>query len=95
MQRRFERRGLMPLTLEAKEGLALLNGTQQMTAVGVLTLLRAEQALRTATVTASMSVEALLGTDVAFAAAYHADTCRIRVNSRSRRTCATCCATRS
>jgi histidine ammonia-lyase len=64
-------RGLTPLTLEAKEGLALLNGTQQMTAVGVLTLLRAEQALRTATVTASMSVEALLGTDVAFAAAYH------------------------
>jgi len=64
------RKGLAPLTLEAKEGLALLNGTQQMTAVGVLTLLRAEVALRTATVTASMSVESLMGTDVAFAAAY-------------------------
>jgi histidine ammonia-lyase len=65
-------RGLAPLSLEAKEGLALLNGTQQMTAVGVLSALRAEQALRTATVTASMSIEALMGTDVAFAEAYQA-----------------------
>ncbi len=68
----LRRRGLAPLTLEAKEGLALLNGTQQMTAVGVLALLRAEQAVDTATVIASMSVESLMGTDVAFAAAYHA-----------------------
>ena len=65
-------RGLEPLTLEAKEGLALLNGTQQMTAVGVLALLRAETLVRTATVVASMSVESLSGTDVAFAEAYHA-----------------------
>jgi len=68
----LRRRDLEPLTLEAKEGLALLNGTQQMTAIGVLALLRAEQALRSASVVASMSVEALTGTDVAFAAAYHA-----------------------
>jgi histidine ammonia-lyase len=68
----LRRRGLVPLTLQAKEGLALLNGTQQMTAVGVLTLLRAESAVRTASVVASISVEALMGTDVAFAAAYHA-----------------------
>jgi histidine ammonia-lyase len=67
----LSRRGLVPLTLEAKEGLALLNGTQQMTALGVLTLLRAEQAVRTASVVASISVESLMGTDVAFAAAYH------------------------
>lgn len=65
------RRGLVPLTLQAKEGLALLNGTQQMTAIGVLALLRAETLLRTASVVASMSVESLMGTDVAFAAAYH------------------------
>ena len=36
--------GLEPLELEAKEGLALLNGTQQMTAIGVLALLGAEEA---------------------------------------------------
>ena len=66
----LRRRGLEPLTLQAKEGLALLNGTQQMTAIGVLALLRAERALRTASVTAAMSVEALLGTDVPFSAAY-------------------------
>src|SRR3954454_17325316 len=68
----LRRRGLVPLTLQAKEGLALLNGTQQMTAVGVLTLLRAECAVRAASVVAAISVEALMGTDVAFAAAYHA-----------------------
>lgn len=68
----LRRRGLVPLTLQAKEGLALLNGTQQMTAVGVLALLRAEQALLTASITASMSIESLMGTDVAFADAYHA-----------------------
>jgi histidine ammonia-lyase len=64
------RRGLRPLTLRAKEGLALLNGTQQMTAVGVLVLLHAERLLATANVAAAMSTEALLGTDVAFSAAY-------------------------
>jgi len=64
--------GLEPLRLEAKEGLALLNGTQMMTAVGVLTILDAERLAGTASVIAAMSTEALLGTDVAFAAAYHA-----------------------
>jgi histidine ammonia-lyase len=68
----LRRRGLQPLTLGAKEGLALLNGTQQMTALGVLALLRAERLLRTATVAASMSVESLMGTDVAFSADYQA-----------------------
>ncbi len=68
----LQRQGLEPLVLEAKEGLALLNGTQQMTALGVLALLRAERLLQTASVAAAMSVEALQGTDVAFAQAYHA-----------------------
>ncbi|HET7678012.1 MAG TPA: histidine ammonia-lyase [Candidatus Limnocylindrales bacterium] len=63
--------GLEPLHLEAKEGLALLNGTQMMTAVGTLAVLDAERLLATASVAAAMSTEALLGTDVAFAAAYH------------------------
>jgi histidine ammonia-lyase len=62
--------GLQPLVLEAKEGLALLNGTQMMGAIGALLLADADRLLRTASVAAAMSVEALLGTDVAFAAAY-------------------------
>jgi histidine ammonia-lyase len=62
--------GLEPLTLEPKEGLALLNGTQLMTGVGALLLADAERLVRTANVAAAMSVEALLGTDVAFASAY-------------------------
>ena len=61
---------LEPLTLEAKEGLALLNGTQLMSAIGALLVADAERLSRTASVAAAMSVEALLGTDVAFAAAY-------------------------
>jgi histidine ammonia-lyase len=65
-------RGLTPLTLQAKEGLALVNGTQQMTAIGALALLRAERLLRTASVVAAMSVEAMLGTNVAFSADYQA-----------------------
>ncbi len=64
--------GLEPMGLEAKEGLALLNGTQQMTAIGTLVLVAAERLAATASVVAAMSTEALLGTDVAFAAAYHA-----------------------
>jgi histidine ammonia-lyase len=62
--------GLEPLTLEAKEGLALLNGTQMMGAIGALLLADSDRLVRTANVAAAMSVEALLGTDVAFAAAY-------------------------
>jgi histidine ammonia-lyase len=62
--------GLEPLALEAKEGLALLNGTQLMTGIGALLLADADRLTRTASVVAAMSVEALLGTDVAFAAAY-------------------------
>src|SRR5262245_18453004 len=64
--------GLTPLRLEAKEGLALLNGTQLMTALGGLLVHEPDRLSRTASVVAAMSVEALLGTDVAFAAAYHA-----------------------
>lgn len=66
----LRRHGLEAIRLAAKEGLALLNGTQQMTAVGVLALLDAEALLATATVAAAMATEALLGTDVAFADAY-------------------------
>ena len=62
--------GIEPLTLEAKEGLALLNGTQLMSAIGALLLADADRLARTASVAAAQTVEALLGTDVPFAAAY-------------------------
>ena len=62
--------GVEPLRLEAKEGLALLNGTQMMSAIGALLLADADRLVRTASVAAAMSAEALLGTDVAYAAAY-------------------------
>ena len=62
--------GLEPLVLEAKEGLALLNGTQMMSAIGALLLADADRLSRTASVASAISVEALLGTDVAFAAPY-------------------------
>ena len=62
--------GLEPLTLGPKEGLALLNGTQLMSALGALLLADADRLTRTASVAAAMSVEALLGTEVAYAAPY-------------------------
>jgi histidine ammonia-lyase len=61
--------GLEPLELGAKEGLALLNGTQLMTALGALLVADSERLFATASVAAAMSVEALLATDVAFSAA--------------------------
>jgi histidine ammonia-lyase len=64
--------GLEPLELEAKEGLALLNGTQAMGAVGGLALLRGERLLRTANVAGAMTLEALKGTPTAFDARIHA-----------------------
>lgn len=62
----FRFSGLAPLHLEAKEGLALLNGTQAMCAVGGVALYRAERLCRVADVAGAMAVEALKGTPVAF-----------------------------
>ena len=59
--------GLQPLRLEAKEGLSLVNGTDGMLAMLVLACEDARLLFQTADVTAAMSVEALLGTDRAFA----------------------------
>jgi histidine ammonia-lyase len=64
--------GIPPLALEAKEGLALLNGTQAMTAVGGLALLDAERLTDATDVTGAMSLEALKGTPVAFDHKIHA-----------------------
>jgi histidine ammonia-lyase len=63
--------GLKPVQLEAKEGLALLNGTQAMHAVGGLALHRAISLTRVADVAGAMSLEALKGTPAAFDARIH------------------------
>jgi histidine ammonia-lyase len=60
--------GLVPVELAAKEGLALINGTDGMLAMLVLALADLGLLLRTADVAAAMSVEAQLGTDRVFAA---------------------------
>ena len=68
----LRRAGLEPLELTAKEGLALINGTQLMAAVGTLALHDAEVLLETAEVVATVSLEALRGTDTPLDAAIHA-----------------------
>jgi histidine ammonia-lyase len=62
----MRRANVEPLTLEAKEGLALLNGTQALTAVGALALARACRIARAADVAGAMTLEALRGTPDAF-----------------------------
>jgi histidine ammonia-lyase len=60
--------GLSPVELGAKEGLALINGTDGMLAMLVLAITDLYRLLRTADVSAAMSVEAQMGTDRVFAA---------------------------
>jgi histidine ammonia-lyase len=67
----LRRAGLKPLTLAAKEGLALLNGTQAMTAVGALAVARGRRVAMLADVAGAMSLEALMGTPAAFDARIH------------------------
>ncbi|HEY5426119.1 MAG TPA: histidine ammonia-lyase [Candidatus Tumulicola sp.] len=62
----LERAGLRPVTLGAKEGLALINGTQVMTGIGALGVLRAERLAAAADVIGAMSLEAFLGTERVF-----------------------------
>jgi histidine ammonia-lyase len=57
---------LKPLTLSAKEGLALINGTQMMTSFAALIIHEAKQLIKLADVSCALSVEALKGTDKAF-----------------------------
>ena len=63
--------GIEPIVLRAKEGLALINGTQMMTAYGSIALARLKRLLRVADVIAALSVEALRGTDRAFSHQLH------------------------
>ncbi len=57
---------ITPLTLEAKEAISLINGTQAMLGIGTLALLAAETLADSADVIGSMTLDALRGTDVAF-----------------------------
>lgn len=58
--------GLRPLSLHAKEGLALINGTQMMTAYAALAVYEAQRVCKAADIAAGMSLEALKGSDTAF-----------------------------
>lgn len=58
--------GIKPLQLQAKEGLALLNGTQMMTAIGILTLLAAEDLADLADLAGAMTIEACKGSHQPF-----------------------------
>jgi histidine ammonia-lyase len=57
---------LEPLALEAKESVSLINGTQGMLALGILSLLAAETLVDSADVISALTLDALRGTDVAF-----------------------------
>jgi histidine ammonia-lyase len=60
------RAGLEPVRLQAKEGLSLINGTQFMTAVGALGLVRARRLTKAADLACALSLEALQGSRVSF-----------------------------
>jgi len=62
----LKKAGMKPLILKAKEGLAITNGTEVMTAIGILNLLEAERLCKIADISGAMSLEALRGTNVAF-----------------------------
>ncbi len=62
----LRRAGIEPVKLLAKEGVALINGTAMMTALGALTTYRAENLVCMADVAGAMSLEALRGTPAAF-----------------------------
>ncbi|HEX4823308.1 MAG TPA: histidine ammonia-lyase [Candidatus Polarisedimenticolaceae bacterium] len=62
----LKRARLSPVVLEPKEGIALINGTQVMTAIGGLALLRAERLAVQADIVGAMTLEALKGSHRAF-----------------------------
>ena len=68
----LRRAGLEPVTLEAKEGLALTNGTALMAGLGALLVVEAERAALVADIAGCLSLEALYGTTVAFDPRIHA-----------------------
>lgn len=65
------RAGLVPIALQAKEGLALINGTQIMTSIGTLTYVKALRLAKIADAIASLTLESLRGIPEAFAEEVH------------------------
>ena len=63
--------GLEPITLAAKEGLALINGTQVSTALALRGYFLARDLLETATIVGSLSIDAAKGSDAPFDARIH------------------------
>ncbi len=68
----LRRAGLEPIVLGAKEGLALINGTQASAAVGGLAVWRARRLVEAADVCCALSLDAMEGTDAAFMEEIHA-----------------------
>ena len=68
----MEKRGITPVVLAAKEGLALINGTQMMSALGCLALDHLQYLSKVADVVGALSTDALRGTDNAFDSRLHA-----------------------
>jgi len=62
----LKKAGLRPLELLEKEGLALINGTQVMTAIGIFNLLEAENLVKAADIAGAMTFEAQLGSPTPF-----------------------------
>jgi histidine ammonia-lyase len=68
----LSRAGMAPLELAAKEGLALINGTQISTALALVNFFRAERLFRAAIAIGALSVDAAMGSDTPFDARLHA-----------------------
>ncbi len=67
----LKKAGLSPIQLQAKEGLALINGTQIMTSIGTLTYVKAKALAKAADMIAALTVECLRGIPEAFAEEVH------------------------
>jgi len=67
----MQKEGFSPITLQAKDGLSLINGTQFMAAYGAFILHKATKLVRTADILASMSLEALQGSSHPFDSRVH------------------------
>ncbi|MFW9910693.1 MAG: histidine ammonia-lyase [Candidatus Thorarchaeota archaeon] len=67
----LKKAGISPIALQAKEGVALINGTQPMTSIAALVVHDAFLVLQEAAIAAAMSLEALRGTRVAFDSRIH------------------------
>lgn len=67
----FLKNGLSPIRLEMKEGLALNNGVQFMTALGLHAYIKMDMLLKTACIATAMSTQVMLGADTPFRADLH------------------------